>query len=179
MGAGRRVTPEVRARIVELSREGYGQERIAEILRAERLADVTQSCVSKHLARARVSPAAAARASARPPVQPWAEPAPDDGADPVARLDAQIAEVATAIDSTREEANWSAYVALSKLRAQLLGQRHEMSPPPPPDPSIDPANVDARDRVVTDLTAHVSAIVARRHAQGCSGHCPRCCGVRL
>lgn len=115
------------------------------------------------------------RSALPPEVQAAAEIVVSEGVDEldsVGGLDARLAEVrrllaviARAVESG--EGSAPSYASLSKLEADLLAARAKLTPPAPPDPEVDPLNVEAADA----CRAKLERIVRRAEETARCQHC--------
>lgn len=53
---------------------------------------------------------------------------------------------------------------MAKLQAELTERLRRLVPPPPPDPALDPAHMEAREKLRADFEAHLAALLERRRA---------------
>lgn len=174
MATSGKVTPKLEARVAHWRRFGLGRDSVASKLRAEGF-DITGRTVSRVLSRV---PKAAepSRKSRRPPspatrgeavanaVSAELEQRDDDTADELEHLRLRYSEVRGLADelaslSKQGGRNASVYCQLVRLQGDLAARVRDLTPPARPDPSIDPANVEAKALLIATIEALVSSEV--------------------
>lgn len=112
------------------------------------------------------------RRPAKPPHAPEDAPACDDvevgageGLDvALRRLRGRERQAARLADEAAELKNLAGFAAMAKLQAELTERLRRLVPPPPPDPALDPAHMEAREKLRADFEAHLAALLERRRA---------------
>lgn len=177
-----KLTPHVRGRIQELDARGLSSRAISEAL-AKEGKKVSHVAVCEALKE--TNPAKPAKATKR--VAPKARPddvddlpdfsVPDDAPDEVVRLHARVRQVRDMITVAKAgvddgETTAALFRDLVKLEIDLTKSLVGLTPPKPPDPADDPANVDARDYLRAKILDLVENAERRRGAL-----CARCLGA--
>lgn len=148
------ITPALSKRISALSAEGKGDSEIARII-----GKVSKQAVRAHRLRRAPQPATlpeVVAASTKLPIPPVKaedeivgalEPVPEAAGlvDIVARLRMTRGILDRMADGVEEgHVNGALWVQLGKFEADLAERVIALTPPTPPDPARDPANIDAR-----------------------------------
>jgi len=155
------VTPELAARIEHWRRYGLGRDAIAAKLKAEGFA-LSPRGVSRVLERAkgRASTAAqrgeAVAAAVTEQLQHGVEG--DDEIGQLRRWAREVRAVAEDLLPRSKEGgrNASIFCQLVRLETDLARAIRDLTPPPKPDPAVDPANVEARHLLIATIESLVS-----------------------
>lgn len=187
-----KLTPKIKARIVAAARKGTPQKTIAADLCAEGIM-VVQQTISAVLRQADPdgmatgrrtkldSRSPAVRGTAQRRRAPAPPPEPDDEATDedseefdvgagegldvaLRRLRGRARQAGRLADEAAASKNLAGFAAMAKLQAELAERLRRLIPPPPLDPALDPAHVEARERLVADFGAHLAALRERKAA---------------
>jgi hypothetical protein len=157
MAKANKVTTELAARVAHWRGYGLGRDAISRKLKAEGF-DLSPRGVSRVLAKGasvmRRGAAVAATIS-----QKFARGA--DGDDELGQLRTWAREVravaAELLPRSKEGGrNASIFCQLVRLETDLARAIRDLTPPPKPDPAIDPANVEARHLLIATIESLVS-----------------------
>ncbi len=164
MATSGKVTAKVRDRIAHWKSFGLGRNAIAAKLAAEGHS-VTGRTVSRVLEAmpSKVAPTKPRRASAAKrgatvaafAAAQLAEPL-DDAGDVLEALRARLGEVRGLADELAPKSkeggrNAAVYCQLVRLEGDLAARVRELTPPPPPDPTTDPANLAAKALLIATI----------------------------
>lgn len=159
-GAKPKLTPSAIKTAIRLRREGVPQSTIATRLGV----DVSQisRCLKKAEEQGEVLPVSTVgrprkNGSARDVVVKQrgfnigVGPFPQTPNETLAELSARLPELAQARRDALADEEYKLFLELSKIEIDLAARIHAATPPDPPDPEEDPANVAARDSVRAEL----------------------------
>lgn len=176
-----RMTQEIRQRIVAMARRGVAQKTIADELERDGTIKTTQQTISAVLRASDPDGYATGRRTkldsrsprirspattkpAPPPLPPAPAPTPQALDEPdilKRRIQGRIRQAGRLADEAASHGNLAGFAVMAKLQAELTDRLVRLTPPSPPDPAIDPAHVEAREKLRADFEAHLAALVAR------------------
>lgn len=179
-----RVTPKVEARIRELHAQSLSTRKISEALKREgtsishvTVAEVLKAPEKPASARVRAARGITDQDADELPTRPFpvaraaevVDELPPDAHPQVRMLHDRIGSTRLMGDRALEERDTPAFRDMVRLEAELVKSLVALTPPRPPNPDEDPANIQARDAVRDKLRDMIED--AERRA---GRLCPRC-----